>query len=58
MDGRRSLSTVTEGHEPEGNAQGSPSAQLQAQTAPTIRRSNDADDANLASALTAALQPE
>ena len=29
MDGRRSLSTVTEGHEPEANAQGSPSAQLQ-----------------------------
>ena len=60
MDGRRSLSTVTEGREPEGNAQGGPSAQLQAQTAPppTARQSDEADDATLANALTTALQPE
>ena len=60
MDGRRSLSTVTEGREPEGNAQGSSSAQLQAQTAPppAARQSDEADDATLASALTSALQPE
>ena len=53
-------SLTAEGREPEGNAQDSPSAQLQAQTAPTARRSGDADDANLARALTtcAALQPE
>ena len=57
MDGRRSLSTVTEGCEPEGNAQGSPSAQLQAQTAPppAATQSDEADDATLASALTSAL---
>ena len=55
IDGHRSLSTVTEGHKPEGNAQGSPSAQLQAQTVLTIRQSDDIDDTNLASALTATL---
>ena len=60
MDGCRSLSTVTEGREPEGNAQASPSAQLQAQNEPppTARQSDEADDATLASALTTALQPE
>ena len=52
------LSTVTEGREPEGNALDSPFAQLQAQTAPTARRPDDMDDANLARALTTALKSE
>ena len=60
MDGRRSLSTVTEGRGPE-NANGSgPSTQPQAAATAgtTSRPSDEADDANLASALTAALQPD
>ena len=58
MDGRYSLSTAMEGREPGGSAQDSPSAQLQAQTAPTARRSDDAVDANFTRALTTALQSE
>jgi hypothetical protein len=60
MDGRRSLSTVTEGCEPDGQRSGQPlcPAPSPNRATPHARQSDEADDATLASALTTALQPE